>query len=173
MTWIASREIPVVSDPPRRFRPRHYPGHLFAAMRRFRDEAGNTLILFPVGVLILFGLGAVAIDSATVFLAQRRLADLSAAIANDAVSGVDIASFYGTDGTVTLDGDRGSARSSQLRSGQTQDRAFESVACTVDTAGNRATVVCSGQVRPILATFLPGSDRRQLTATETAIGQQG
>jgi len=44
-------------------------------------------VLFPVGVLILFGLGAVAIDSATVFLAQRRLADLSAAIANDAVSG--------------------------------------------------------------------------------------
>lgn len=146
---------------------------LSTVSRRCGHEAGNTLILFPVGVLILFGLGAVAIDSATIFLAQRRLADLSAAIANDAVSGVDIASFYRTDGTLTLDGDRGAIRTVQLRAGQSQDRAFEAVACTVDTVGNRATAVCSGQVRPILATFLPGSDRRRLSATETAVGQQG
>lgn len=142
-------------------------------MRRLRDQAGNTLVLFPVGVLILFGLGAVAIDSATVFLAQRRLADLSAAIANDAVSGVDIASFYGTDGTVRLDEGRGSARTGQLRTAQPQDRAFESVACTLETAGNSATVVCTGQVRPILATFLPSGGTRSLRATETAIGVQG
>jgi hypothetical protein len=130
-------------------------------------------VLFPVGVLILFGLGAVALDSATVFLAQRRLADLSAAIANDAVAGVDIASFYGTDGTVRLDGSRGASRIDQLRAGQSQDRAFESVSCTLDTVGNRATVVCTGQVRPILATFLPSGSNRSLTATETALGEQG
>lgn len=150
------------------------PGRRWGArLRRWRGDAGNTLVLFPVGVLILFGLGAVAIDSATVFLAQRRLADLSAAIANDAVSGVDIASFYTTDGTVELDGGRGSARTEQLRSGQSQDRAFEAVGCIVDTVGNRATAVCTGQVRPILATFLPSNGTRQLTATETAIGEQG
>lgn len=142
-------------------------------MRRLRNEAGNTLVLFPVGVLILFGLGAVAIDSATVFLAQRRLADLSAAIANDAVAGVDIASFYGTDGTIRLDASRGYERTRQLRTGQSQDRAFESVACTLDTAGNRATAVCTGQVRPIFATFLPSAGTRSLRATETAVGQQG
>lgn len=144
-----------------------------ATIRCWRDDAGNTLVLFPVGVLILFGLGAVAIDSATVFLAQRRLADLSAAVANDAVSGVDIASFYGTDGAVTLDGGRGTTRTAQLRSSQAQDRAFESVRCTVDTVGNQATAVCTGRVRPILAAFLPGPGARQLTATEIAIGQQG
>ena len=137
-----------------------------------QGEVGNTLVLFPVAVLIVFGLGALAIDSATVFLAQRRLADLSAAIANDAVAGIDIASFYAADGTVELAGDRGSARAAQLVSGQSQDRAFEAVACTVDAVGNRATAVCTGQVRPILATFLPTGGNRQLTATETAIGVQ-
>jgi hypothetical protein len=130
-------------------------------------------VLFPVGVLILFGLGAVAIDSATMFLAQRRLADLSAAIANDAVSGVDIASFYGTDGTIELDGARGTTRTAQLRSSQSQDRAFEAVACTLDTAGNTATAVCTGQVRPILANFLPSGGTRQLAAAETSVGEQG
>jgi hypothetical protein len=130
-------------------------------------------VLFPVGVLIVFGLGAIAIDSATVFLAQRRLADLSAAMANDAVSGVDIESFYGTDGIVVLDGVRASTRSAQLRSGQSQDRAFDTVSCSVDAVGNRATAVCTGQVRPVLAGFLPGDGTRQLTATETAVGEQG
>lgn len=166
------RGTPVASDRPATGRIHRPRSGLLAAADRVRGQAGNTLVLFPAAVLILFGLGAVAIDSATIFLAQRRLADLSAAIANDAVSGVDLASFYGNADAIRLDGDRGTARAEQLRSAQSQDRAFEEVACTVEVTGDTATATCRGLVRPILASLWSTDERRQLTATEAAVGLQ-
>ncbi|MEX0835049.1 MAG: hypothetical protein WD010_03090, partial [Nitriliruptor sp.] len=51
------------------------------AVARWRDEGGNTLLLMPVGVLILLVLGAIAVDFAIVFTAQRELANLTAGLA--------------------------------------------------------------------------------------------
>lgn len=133
-------------------------------------ETANTLVLFPIAVLIVFGLGAVAIDAATLFLGQRRLADLSAAIANDAVAAIDIASFYRPDEDLRLDATRAAVRAGQLRAGQTEDRGLEDVDCALAVDIDRVTVRCSGQVRPILASFWPLSERRRVSVSETAVG---
>lgn len=53
---------------------------------RLRGEAGTALMLMPAGVLIVLLLGALAVDSAIMFLGERELADLTAAAANDAAT---------------------------------------------------------------------------------------
>ncbi len=49
----------------------------------------------PAAVLVFLVLGALAVDAAAVFLAQRQLANAAVAAANDAVAAaVDVDSFY-------------------------------------------------------------------------------
>jgi hypothetical protein len=51
---------------------------------------GSVLFLFPVGLIIVLLLGAIAVDLGNVWLQQRRLADAADSAANDAVTfGVD------------------------------------------------------------------------------------
>lgn len=135
-------------------------------------QSGNTLVLFPAAVLIVFGLGALAIDAATIFLGQRRLADLAASVANDAVAAIDLAAFYQGQEDLRIDPVRASTRAEQLRSGVTQDRSLEEVACALEVDGQAVTVRCTGRARPILAPFWPVGATRDLTASETATGQQ-
>jgi hypothetical protein len=137
-------------------------------------EGGNTLVLFPAAVLIVLGLGALALDSATLFLGQRRLADLAAAIANDAAAGIDLASFYDPDEEFRLDAARAATRSAQLVRGRPLDRSFEAVRCEVATVGLEATVTCSAEVRPLFAPVWPGlSPLQRIQARETAVGIPG
>jgi Flp pilus assembly protein TadG len=139
--------------------------------QRAANEAGSTLVLFPTAVLILVGLGAVALDTATIFLGQRRLADIAAAVANDAVAGLDEASFYDPTREVRLDAERAAARRTQLVAPRVNEAPLSALACEVEVAGVRATVTCTAQVRPLFAPAWPGSPReRQVRATETAIG---
>lgn len=49
-------------------------------------ERGSVLMLVPAGVLVLFVLGALAVDVAIAFLAQRELSATAAALANDAAT---------------------------------------------------------------------------------------
>lgn len=61
-------------------RPRH----------RARRDRGSALLLFPAAILVMFVLGALAVDAALVSQRTRRLDQLAAAAANDAVSfGID------------------------------------------------------------------------------------
>lgn len=144
-----------------------------------REQRGNTLVLFPVAVLIVFGLGALALDSATLFLGQRRLADLAAAVAGDAVAAIDRAGFYGGNGhlaDVALAQDAADARRAQLvaLANATADRSFEQVDCTVTVGAATATATCTAVSRPILAPLLPGMRAvHQLRSTETAEGRVG
>lgn len=58
-------------------------------------ERGSTLLLFPAAVLIMVALAAMAVDSSIAFLAQRELANATAAAANDAAAeAVSDSSFY-------------------------------------------------------------------------------
>jgi uncharacterized membrane protein len=60
-------------------------------------------MLFPVAVLIVIVLAAIAVDSAIVFLGQREVTDAVAAAANDAATlGVGNRAFY-QGGAVVLD----------------------------------------------------------------------
>ena len=50
------------------------------------NERGSVLLLFPAAVLIVIVLSAITVDSSIAFLAQRELANATAAAANDAAS---------------------------------------------------------------------------------------
>lgn len=52
----------------------------------WRDSRGSVLALVPAAVLVLFLLGALTIDSAAAYLAQRQLSDAMAGAANDAAT---------------------------------------------------------------------------------------
>ena len=59
------------------------------------NERGSALLLFPAAVLIVLALSAITVDSSIAFLAQRELANATAAAANDAASeAVDGEAFY-------------------------------------------------------------------------------
>ncbi len=126
----------------------------------------------PAAVLILLGLGAMALDSAAIFLGQRRLVDLTAAIATDAVAAVDRERFYDPqDVEVVLDPDQVAARTAVLLAAQREDRTFAALACDPpELDGTRATVTCHATVRPVLAPFWGLADAHRLTVTETAVG---
>ena len=67
--------------------------------RRLRDgQRGSTLLLFPAAVLIMVALAAITVDSAIAFMAQRELANATAAAANDAATeALSDRSFYQRD----------------------------------------------------------------------------
>ncbi len=61
-------------------------------------ERGSILLLFPAAVLIVLVLAAITVDSSIAFLAQRELANATAAAANDAATtAVDGQAFYRDD----------------------------------------------------------------------------
>ena len=144
-------------------------------------EAGNTLVLFPAAVLIVFALGALALDSATVFLGQRRLVDVATQVAGDALVAVNPEAFFAQDGdveVVPLDPARAATRRDQIVASQTPDRSLEDLACTIDLLTDgppaRAEVTCTATVRPILAPLWPGAPAsRAIQAREFAVGVQG
>lgn len=58
-------------------------------------QRGSVLLLFPAAVLIVLVLAAITVDSSIAFLAQRELANATAAAANDAAGrAVDGQAFY-------------------------------------------------------------------------------
>jgi Flp pilus assembly protein TadG len=58
-------------------------------------QRGSTLLLFPAAMLIMVALAAVTVDSAIAFMAQRQLANATAAAANDAATeALSDRSFY-------------------------------------------------------------------------------
>lgn len=62
-----------------------------------RRERGSALMLMPAAVLVLLSLGAIAIDSAVVFMTQRALVTSTQAAVNDAVGyGLDRDNFTAT-----------------------------------------------------------------------------
>jgi Flp pilus assembly protein TadG len=145
-----------------------------------RERAGNTLVLFPAAVLLVFGLGAVALDTATVFLGQRRLVDVASSVANDAIAAVDVDAFFTQDtstAAVPLDRARAEARRDQIVARQSPDRSLSQVSCTIDVLATgppaRAEVTCTATVRPILAPLWPGAPpERPIRAREVALGEQ-
>jgi len=144
------------------------------------DEVGNTLVLFPAAVLIVLGLGALALDSATVFLGQRRLVDVAATVANDALAAVDADAFFAQEAgevVVPLDPARAEQRLAAIVSAEVPDRSLEGLACVFEALESgpptRVEVRCTAEVRPILAPVWPGAPQvRPIQAREVAVGLQ-
>lgn len=72
--------------------------------RRSVDERGSTLLLAPIGLLVVMLLGAVTLEAGSMHLRQRQLHDLATSIANDAATvGFDVDQFR-ENGDISIDG---------------------------------------------------------------------
>ena len=130
-------------------------------------------MLMPAAVLVMMVLGAIAADSARMFLAQRELADAAAAAANDAVAAsLSDAAFYRAGGRLEID---------PIRAARTVDAAVQARAPqgltvdrpTVSIAGRQVCVELRATVSPLFAKVVPGAGGpRTVTAraTATAVG---
>ena len=139
------------------------------------DERGSALMLVPAAVLVLLMLGAVAVDSAVVMLAQRDLADHTAAIANDIAGfSLDDPSFYDGDG-VTLSEPMAKRYAALAFSDDRRPAGFISWTGTASARGPRTIhVTASADVRYVFAGALPGvADRTTVRAESTATARGG
>ncbi|MFP5376927.1 MAG: hypothetical protein ACLGIO_09130 [Acidimicrobiia bacterium] len=124
-----------------------------------RADAGSVLMLVPAGVLVLFVLGAIAVDAAIGFLAQRELSATAAAVANDAAT-VALAEdrFYADDAAGRLEVDEGAAaevvrRGLELRA----PRGVHDVSWSVRAAGDQVCVTLTGRVPYLFSRIVPGA----------------
>lgn len=106
---------------------------------RRRGDRGSVLMLMPAAVLIMLLLGAIAIDSAIVYLGQRQAYDVAFDAANDAAgAGFDLEAAR-IDGEIVYDPDRVQVLAAQAIGAAGIDD-LELVSARVDGAGVVVTV---------------------------------
>jgi Flp pilus assembly protein TadG len=113
-------------------------------------------MLMPAAVLVLLVLGALAVDSAVVFLAQRELVNAAAAAANDAAAeALDDAALYQR-GSVAVD----PARADLVAARSLAARAPAGVVLTgpplVRVRAGQVCVSVEGRVDRLFGAALPG-----------------
>jgi hypothetical protein len=137
-------------------------------------ERGSVLALMPAAVLVFIVLGSIGVDAALVFLGEREVANLAAAIANDAATeGIDVERYYGT-GELVVD---------PARVQQVADAAIARVELdhlrrlTVETEviGTDVVVVqVRAWVPSLFAKALPdGLEEREVAASARATAERG
>jgi Flp pilus assembly protein TadG len=110
-----------------------------AVIRHPDAERGSTLLLFPAALLIMVALAAITVDSAIAFLAQRQLANATAAAANDAATGaLSDRAFYEDDRI-------------ELTPSAVEALAVDRVYALVDPARHHALTVTAEAVAPVSA----------------------
>ena len=132
-------------------------------------ERGSVLALLPAAVLIFVGLGGLAVDASLVFLGEREVANLAAAIANDAATqGIQVSRLY-TTGELVIDPIRVQevADAAVARSGL--DHLHDLTVETEVIAADVVVVRVRAQVRSLFARALPqGVELRQVDASAEA-----
>ena len=136
---------------------------------RRSGQRGSVMMLMPAAVLIVLLLGAISVDSAIVFLAQRQAHNVATDAANDAAGAAIDLEQLRNEGTVVLDVDRARqvARDAVLAAdvdGLTLD------AVRVEGPDTVAVTV-TVEVRRLSGTAF-GADRRALSLTVRAQGRQ-
>ena len=132
-------------------------------------------MLMPAGLLILFMLAGVAVDSSRAFQAKRQLSDLADSAANDAAAAaIATDTGFGVDGRVRLDPVRAEAvvADAVAARGSADLGAIDVVSVRVIEAPGSAPVVevvLRATVPYLFARAVPGApDRATLTATGLA-----
>lgn len=116
-------------------------------------ERGSVLMLMPAAVLVLVVLGSLVVDAALVYRAEREVASLAAAAANDAAgAAVDLDAWY-LDGTLALT--PGVAESVVAR--RVAGGRFDAEVVDVVVVGDRVTVVVRGRAEHLFADAIPGA----------------
>jgi hypothetical protein len=125
-------------------------------------------MLMPAAVLVVMVLGAIAVDSARLFLAQRELADAAAAAANDAVTAaLSDDAFYRAGGRLELD----PVHASRTVDDAVRARAPAGLAIdppSVTIAGRQICVALRATVTPLFAKAVPGAGRPRSVAARAA-----
>lgn len=83
-------------DTPTGAQPPHRPRHRSA-------EAGNAMVLMPIGVLVMLLLAGLAVDSALQYRAHAALENAATALANDAAAAIDTGSMFDTGTDIDVD----------------------------------------------------------------------
>lgn len=112
-------------------------------------------MLVPAGVLVLFVLGAFAVDYAIAFQAQRELSATAAALANDA-AGVALSEDRLYAGSVEVDEDRAA---DVVRRGleQRAPAGIGEVGWSVRAAGDQVCVTLTASVAYLFSRAVPGA----------------
>jgi hypothetical protein len=135
-------------------------------------ERGSVLVLVPAGFLVLILLGALAVDSATTYLAQRQLRDSLTAAANDAVTaGLSNPAFYGR-GAITLDPAQ-VAREVCLSISAQADSDLHDVRVWLAVQGAAIRLQGAATVDAVFGRAIPGYGRRHVRASTTAAAATG
>jgi Flp pilus assembly protein TadG len=121
------------------------------------DERGSVLMLMPAAILVLIVLGAIAVDSAVTFLAQRELMNAAAAAANDAATSALVdRSFYEGGGALVLDRARAEqVAATSIAASQPQGLALQG-APVVNVDGASVCVELTARVHHLFAHAIPG-----------------
>lgn len=140
-----------------RSRSRSRSGAVAAVPSDRRGEGGSTLLLIPVGLLIMFLLGAIAVDAALRFQDTREVVEIASGLANDAAGAVDVGALYDAAAAgVTLQQvpvDR--QRLARLVAQVEQVRGDRlGVTCDVDVTPTAVAATCRGTSLPF---FAPGT----------------
>lgn len=114
-------------------------------------------MLVPAGILVLLILGAIAVDSAVVLLAERDLVNRTAAAANDiAGQGLDEGAFYRRGGSVAIDPHRADAYAAVTFDDHRRPAGYRSWSGGATTDGGLVIVVARAEVDLIFARAIPG-----------------
>ena len=121
------------------------------------------LLLVPAGVLVLFVLGAIAVDFAIAFMAQRELTSAAAAAANDAATAaLSDAAFYeggdGGPGRIEIDDDAARGFVDRALAAR-RPRGVSDVTTVVEAPGRQVCVTLTGRVEYLFAKAVPGGPR--------------
>jgi Flp pilus assembly protein TadG len=131
-------------------------------------------MLMPAAVLVFVVLGAIAVDFAVAFLAEREVSNAAAAAANDAAgAALDEDRFY-ADGAVRLDRERAVAVGRAAVSAAGLDDLDDvDVQVRVVADAPVVTVTVSARARYVFAPALPGGpDGIEVEATATATAEE-
>ena len=138
-------------------------------------QRGSVLMLMPAAVLVFLVLGAIAVDFAVVFLAEREVANAAASAANDAAAqAVDRDAFYAT-ATLRLDGTVAAGVAARSVGAAWLDDHLERIVTTTGVAagGPEVTVTVRARVRYLFASAVPGGpEGADVAATAVATAQQ-
>ena len=132
-------------------------------------------MLMPAGVLIVLILGALAVDSAILFLGERELADLSAAAANDAATAAIVEKSFYECGRLELDRERANTVALTVARSRVSD-AVNLTNVSIETRNTQqppqVEITATGTVRLIFTPAVPGRPRtRVVEARAVAVPQ--
>ena len=129
-------------------------------------------MLVPAGVLVLIILGAIAIDSAVIVLAQRDLQNRTAAIGNDAATlALDEAAFY-DEGEVVLSPEAVATYTAVAFAPANKPEGYAAWGANAVTTGRSVEVSAWADVSTIFLRALPGlPDVTRVEATSVATAE--